>query len=743
MNARRMTLTLSVAATLTAGAGGALPAPAGAYATVAPPPNQSSATGLPDGRVHEQVSPANKHGFQAGGYALISVREEHVYGYSLASADGNAVSFGSFGPAAEVNPSGSNLEFVAQRSAAGWRSRATMPRGFNNKDTGVAGQKPFWFDFSSDLSHLVFDLSYPDVAGAPNFSFANLYLEGPDPFVEPAWLARPVGAESKLGKSFKPISLLGGSPDLSTVYFAYNQEESLISGINPGPGTPGWALYEYRDGVLSYAGVLPDGSIDPGGAVGIEMGSRSSSGGYSPAESGNPVSRDGSRLFFISPGPIGDHFTGTPELYVHETEADGTQRAVLASGSQLPGHVGEPAPSGIGTLAVTAPAARELASKPHDWHEEFGPLSAYASPDGSHVFFKSPDRLTEEAPAGGGVYDFDVGTGVLEYVAAPGLAGIVTVAGDGSSFVFEDNAVSPTELDRWSAGPHGGTVSPIVQLPPVIDPNTGEEWCDGIACVGPAHLLDNNSVLVFSAEAPIAGFNDAGEYMQIFRYDFKSNELSCVSCPPAGVKPSGTAEISSVDEYFNKGSNSPLLGQVVTDDRGVSADGSRVFFDSPDALLPRAVNGLRNVYEWENGSLFLISSGTSSDKSFYLDSSESGGDVFFTTTEGLVQGDNDGGYDVYDARIPRPGDNPPPASVPCQGDVCQGPPSVPSLLGLPPSATFNGLGNPAPEPAAKPVVKPKPKSKAKGCKKGYVKKRGRCVKKAKAKRAANNRRASS
>jgi hypothetical protein len=741
MNARRITLTLSLAATLAAGAGGALPAPAGAYATVAPPPRQSSATSLPDGRVYEQVSPANKHGYQAGAVTELGVGAEHVLGYSLASADGNAVSFGSLGPSAEVVSSGDNQEFVARRSVGGWRSRAAMPRGFNNILNGGIGQVLFWYEFSSDLSHLVFDINRPDVAGAPNGSLVNLYLEGPDPLAEPVWLARPVGEVTPLEESRQPLVVLGASPDLSTVYFAFNKEQSLISGINPGPGTPGWALYEYRDGVLSYAGMLPDGSIGAGGASGIAI--AGGVGIYSPAASGNQVSRDGSRVFFISPGPGFEK----PELYVHETETDGTQRTVLASRSQLPGHVGEPAPSGVGGLATTAPAGRRLQREPHQEKGTFGPLSAYASPDGSHVFFKSPDRLTEEAPAGGGVYDFDVGTGVLEYVAAPGLAGIVTVAGDGSSFVFEDNAVSPTELDRWSAGPHGGTVSPIVQLPPVIDPNTGEEWCDGIACVGPAHLLDNNSVLVFSAEAPIAGFNDAGEYMQIFRYDFKSKELSCVSCPPAGVKPSGTAEISAVDEFWNINGFRPDEMNAVTDDHGVSADGSRVFFDSPDALLPRAVNGRRNVYEWENGTLFLLSSGTSSSNSLFLDSSESGGDVFFTTAEGLVQGDNDGGYDVYDARIPRPGDNPPPESVPCQGDVCQGPPSVPSLLGLPPSATFNGLGNPAggrePNPPAKPVVKPKPKSKAKGCKKGYVKKRGRCVKKAKAKRAANNRRASS
>jgi hypothetical protein len=133
-------------------------------------------------------------------------------------------------------------------------------------------------------------------------------------------------------------------------------------------------------------------------------------------------------------------------------------------------------------------------------------------------------------------------------------------------------------------------------------------------------------------------------------------------------------------------------------------------------LVTSDTNGKRDVYEWENGSIFLISSGTSTAPSRYLDSSESGGDVFFETAAGLVPGDNDNLRDAYDARIPQAGDNPPPSAVPCQGDVCQGPPSVPQLLTPAASAVFNGLGNIPPE-AAKPEVQPKRKAKKKKVKK--------------------------
>jgi hypothetical protein len=166
----------------------------------------------------------------------------------------------------------------------------------------------------------------------------------------------------------------------------------------------------------------------------------------------------------------------------------------------------------------------------------------------------------------------------------------------------------------------------------------------------------------------------------------------------------------------------------------MSANGRRVFFDTPTPLVAQAVNGKRDVYEWEadgegscvtvGGCTFLISSGSASENSYYLDNSESGGDVFFATSAGLVPGDTDEAYDIYDARVPRPGDTTPPAVPPCKGSVCQGPPPVPQLLGAPPSETFSGPGNPAPAPEVKPAVTTKPKAKAKAKKKKKKSKKG-------------------
>jgi hypothetical protein len=117
-----------------------------------------------------------------------------------------------------------------------------------------------------------------------------------------------------------------------------------------------------------------------------------------------------------------------------------------------------------------------------------------------------------------------------------------------------------------------------------------------------------------------------------------------------------------------------------------------------------------------------------------LGSSESGDDIFFATAESLVPGDTDGGYDVYDARVPR--ERATPAAVPCEGAVCQGPPRVESPLAPPARATFPGSDNLTSELApARPPAK-KATTKAVKCKRGYVKKQTKCVKRPRAKKSA-------
>ena len=160
-------------------------------------------------------------------------------------------------------------------------------------------------------------------------------------------------------------------------------------------------------------------------------------------------------------------------------------------------------------------------------------------------------------------------------------------------------------------------------------------------------------------------------------------------------------------------------------------DAGRVFFETRDALVPSDTNGQLDVYEYEGGHVYLISSGTSSYESNLEDASESGDDVFFRSDQALVPQDNqEGMIAIYDARMA--GGFPAPASPPActTADACRTPVSPqPSIYGAPASQAFSGLGNLAP-----PEVKPKAKPKAKPVKcKGDGSRRGgkkrKCVSK--------------
>ena len=152
-------------------------------------------------------------------------------------------------------------------------------------------------------------------------------------------------------------------------------------------------------------------------------------------------------------------------------------------------------------------------------------------------------------------------------------------------------------------------------------------------------------------------------------------------------------------------------------------------------MLFRSTNGLRDVYEWERdgagscrtaeGCVYLLSGGTSSDSSSFIDAGANGEDAFIVTRAQFVPQDRGELFHLYDARVGGVQPLSPPA---CSGTGCQGVPSAPPLFATPPSVTFNGVGN-FPAPAPPPAVKAKPKSKPAKCKKGFVKKKGKCVKK--------------
>jgi hypothetical protein len=168
----------------------------------------------------------------------------------------------------------------------------------------------------------------------------------------------------------------------------------------------------------------------------------------------------------------------------------------------------------------------------------------------------------------------------------------------------------------------------------------------------------------------------------------------------------------------------------------MSDDGSRIFFTSADVLTPGAVAGGANLYEWENGTTYLLTvmhpTGESGLGEF-LDSSASGNDVYLGTRDQLAPEDFDQVSDVYDLRVdggfpPLP--IPPTPCVPA-ADQCQGVPTAQPAVSSPGSSSFSGAGNP-----------PVPSKKARKHKKhkGHKKHKSRAAKKRENPRAADNHR---
>jgi hypothetical protein len=162
--------------------------------------------------------------------------------------------------------------------------------------------------------------------------------------------------------------------------------------------------------------------------------------------------------------------------------------------------------------------------------------------------------------------------------------------------------------------------------------------------------------------------------------------------------------------------------------RNLSDDGNRVFFDSPDRLLASDTNDVNDVYEWEakgtgsctseddnGGCLYLLSTGTDPEPSYFADASASGDDAFFFTSQSLVRQDQDDLIDVYDARVGGgiAAQNPTPVA-PCEGEACRPQAQAPPSFATPGSASFAGPPNPKPKQTK--LCKKKKQGKKKRCK---------------------------
>jgi hypothetical protein len=714
---------------------------------------------LPDNRAYELVSPPT----EGEPYLPATTGPQPVIGFVTqlpfrAAAGGDAVTYtgepGVSTGTGEIGP-GTGNQWSAVRTETGWHAEDVTPTNGAARASDGAIYQSFsddlttWY-FSSNRQHTLTEDVEPGCAAlytrtSASSSFKSLFTAG----LTPKTCGNPL--------------YVGATADDSAIIF--QSEAALASGAEeatevPTPHTEGHGgsrgsggclfgcnLYEAIGGHLRVVNEL-DGEPVPGAVFG----------GYAPAlvapNFSNAISSDGSRIYW----------TDTQAFKNGEPNPNMEHVFVLENGTS--------------TVAVSGGQPAEY------WG---------ASPDGHYAFYTADGRL----------WRFDSQANEREPLTAEGaevqgVLGINQTGEDGGYVYFVANGVLTGEPNARGehATPGGynlyllhahatifitGLSRVLSRVPPpkevsgsldnnlmVKDSGQGEgnfggDWRPGLG-ERVAQVTPDGKHLGFESVRELTGYNSGFReeaeraVPQVFVYAADSAQLTCASCNPTGApfsQPDGAAEEAKVPMSEN--------AQTYVE-RWISQDGNRVFFNTREPLVPEDTNGVNDVYEWERpaaadepgntctaqsasysavtgGCTFLLSGGEGSSPSVLVDADASGNNVFFEHYGRLGQVEAPVDHkQLYDARVN--GGFPEP-SLACSGTGCQGvPPAAPSFA-TPSSVTFNGTGDFPPPPPTKSAPPKK-------CKKGFVNKKGKCVKKPKpkskkkakkAKRASYDRRA--
>jgi hypothetical protein len=285
-----------------------------------------------------------------------------------------------------------------------------------------------------------------------------------------------------------------------------------------------------------------------------------------------------------------------------------------------------------------------------------------------------------------------------------------------------------------------------------------------------ANVTPDGQFLVFTSHRALTPDDTRGYGpAQVYEYDAQAETLTRLSIGQDGYNDNG---LEGQLGAFLSGPRAgdahivPAFSMVnaftvpARQDPTMSDDGSFVFFESPVALAPGALNDVvdghetsfgeeipfyaQNFYEYHDGHVYLLASVTTETglkRSTLLGSDVSGSNVFFATFEPLVSEDVDANLDFYDAHVcTEAAPCSPPKSVPtsCEGEGCQAAPSTPPVFGPPSSANLTGSGNLTQPPPAVGAPPNKPTTAVK-CKKPKKLSHGKCVKVKKKKKGRGKR----
>jgi hypothetical protein len=684
---------------------------------------------LPDRRVYELVSPAQKNGGQvvpadsrisSCGFPECKPGASDTRFPLQASSDGEAIAYEGqpFSPSGGV--AGEN-EYIARRGPEGWQSVNLTPSLLTSKGGPPSGKGYVAFDPALGLG--LMQQGLPSLSVEAPGEYPNFYLQA---------TAAPSALQSLLteappnrvpggGAGRLEFTYAGASANLARAFFEANDALTPESTGGPAGKTN---LYEWENGQLRSVNLGPIGESLPGATFG------------SAASLTGAISTDGSHAFWTS---------AAGQLYVR---IDGVEtRKVEDPGAFLVGSAdGSKALLDDGCLYdVEAGACTDLTAGKGGFKAVLG-----HSEDLSRLYFvtgaaEGAGDLTigsamianvhaatgtfrvGQAIEGNGIPAGTkiaaIGSGTLQ-LSAPATATEANVAltaqglltGEEENSRGEKAAVRGFNLYAWNEG----STSFIATLDAT---DSGS--------LGAAEASPDGDWFAFLSKAPLTGYENTGPCetgagtslvpcREAFLYEASSGKLSCVSCDPSGGSSLGETALREIEGLDP--SNSPSYQPRFLVNSG------RLYFDTQNSLSPADTNGGgEDVYQFEpngmgtcanaSGCVSLISGGREAGDSNFLAMDPSGDNVFFTTRDRLVPADKDELIDLYDARVGGGfASEAEPAPSPCSGEACQATQSP--LAESQPNSSSPTEGN------VKPVK----------CKKGKVKRNGHCVTKKKGKK---------
>ena len=384
------------------------------------------------------------------------------------------------------------------------------------------------------------------------------------------------------------------------------------------------------------------------------------------------ASEDGSKVFFTTSAPLvnGDEDAGN-DLYMASVGCPVSELGCEAGKREVTGLV-QVSHDPVASQAAEVQGVVNIAR------------------DGSHVYFVARGVLTGEGPTGEGAQSQPVG-------------------GADNLYVYDSVSGKTVFVADLCSGPGRSGAVGDVRCP--RDLQEGESKANDKTLLweklSEAQSTPDGGFLVFATYGQLVG-GDTDTAKDVYRYDAQTGALERVSVGEDDYDANGNNnEFDANIEHGAMGLAEGLVDfQQEMATRAVSEDGSRIVFSTAEPLSPDATNGKVNIYEWHEGTVSLISSGTSEENDEHAMITTSGRDVFFTTSQGLVRQDTDGLSDFYDARLGGGFAAVPAPAEPCEGDACQGPLTNPAPLLVPGSVSQAPGGNFA-EPV--PAVKVKPR----------------------------------